>query len=135
MVTMMQQKDFKDWEILSKQTTKRKASINFSKCVYFRFSQSYRHGYGCGDSYSNYLENSDIKVSMVKGRGKSTDINFDLSKFQIPQKYISPIPLSTEKKADLQVLINDWVPPAIKRQYWDRVLSSQGCASDNADST
>ena len=134
-VNVMQQKDYKDWEIISKETTRRKGSINYSKCCYFRFSKNYKFGYGCGDSYLKYMEHSDEKISMVKGRGISAEISFDLSNLQITQKYTSPIPLSPEKQADLLVLTSEWVPPAWKRLYWDRVLSIQGNESCNAAST
>ena len=62
---------------------------------------------------------------MVKGRGQTAELNFDLSNIQIPQKYILPIPLSPEKHADLQKLVSEWVPPVIKRNYWDKILSGQ----------
>ena len=129
-VTMMQQEDFKDWEILIKKTTKRKCDILFSKCCYFRFSKKYWFGYGCGDTYQKYLENLDHKVCIAKGRSKSLQINFDLSTFEIPRKYLAPILLSPEKLADVQMLASEWVPPALKRQYWDRVLVQGGDRSN-----
>ena len=67
---------------------------------------------------------------MVKGNKKGGELDFDLSRVQIPQKYIYPIPLPPSKKADLLVLISEWVPPAIKRQYWDQVLTGQVYATD-----
>lgn len=62
---------------------------------------------------------------MVKGNRKGAEINFDLSRVQIPRKYKYPIPLTPAKKADLLVLVSEWVPPAVKRLYWDKVLSEQ----------
>ena len=113
-INMMQRKDYKDWGKFMKNTTKRKGTINFSKCFYFRFFQNYKSGYGCNDSYIKYISNDDIKVSKVKGRGINAGLNFDLSNIEIHQKYTVPIPLSPEKHADLVILVSEWVPPAIE---------------------
>ncbi|CAL4119926.1 unnamed protein product, partial [Meganyctiphanes norvegica] len=131
-VNLMELKDFGDWEVLSKHTTRRKGSINFSKCCYFRFSYKYMLGYGFGDTYIKYLENSDETVSMAKGRGKASENTFNLSEIQINQKNICPIPLSPLKLADLNFLVSEWVPPAVKREYWDRVLGND---NENPTST
>ena len=132
-VTEMEQMDFKNWEILAKQTSKRKCKIGFSKCCYFRFSKAYMLGYGCGDSYDKYLVRDDVQISMVKGRRGDAAESFDLSTFNVPQAYSSPLQLSPEKLSDLRILVSEWVPQAVKRVYWDRLFASQGSGTDNPD--
>ena len=36
---------------------------------------------------------------------------------------------------DLVILVSEWVPPAIKRNYWDKILSGQGHESESTANT
>ena len=134
-VNLMKQEEFKNWDQLLKKTSKRRCAINFSKFCYFRFNSNFKNGYGCGDTYEKYLSRNDLQVSMVYGRAKSASLNFDLSTFSAPRQYFSPILLSGPKVADLTVLVSEWVPPAIKRQYWDKLLSAQTSGTVNITET
>lgn len=122
-VTIMDQTAFKDWDILMANTTRRKCHFNFSSAVFYKFTDEYKLGYGCGTSYTSYLEDSETRVKMSKGRSMQTEMLFDLTNINVPQKYTSLIPLDSKKLEDIKLLVSTLVPPEIKEQYWDRILN------------
>ena len=78
---------------------------------------------------TNTLREMMFRSVWLREEGKDAADNFDLTLFNVPQKYPSPIQLSPEKLGNLRILISEWVPRAVKRIYWDRVFAVQGLES------
>lgn len=122
-VVRMNQADFLDYDCLKKVCTRRNPNnTRFIDACYFTLSHTKPSGYSCDSNYATLDLGSGEHVRLARGLGVRADKAFNLGRCDIPQKYTELIPLAKPKLQDLKVLVNELVPPFIRRRYWDKIL-------------
>ncbi|XP_064085627.1 uncharacterized protein LOC135200853 [Macrobrachium nipponense] len=124
-VVEMTQNDFLNFELLQSRITNRTSkTTSLQDARVIVYDCRYGEGYAIKNNYDVADTSDNHQVRLMKGRGKYSQMAFDLSEVTLPPRYTTPIPLSKEKLQDIKDLVL-YVTPLESAQYFRDIIDKQ----------
>ena len=120
----MQRENFVDIKCLMTAVTRRKTNVNFSNATQLIVTYQYKEGFLLKTDYNMTSDDKNaVRCRLMKGQGKYSCKQFDLSKIDLPVKYSSPRALDKKKVDDLRSMLGCVNPVA--KEWMQQLINTQ----------